>query len=60
MKVREAIRIVEEDGWVQVRTSGDHRIFHHPFKRGSVTIPGRLGGDLDAWLWSSIRRQAQL
>ena len=60
IKVREAIRIIEEDGWFHVRTRSSHRQFHHPAKRGTVTIPGKLGDDLSAWLWSRIRRQAQL
>jgi len=29
MKVREVIRLLEEDGWRQVRMSGSHRQFQH-------------------------------
>ena len=46
-KVREAIRLVEEDGWFWVRTRGSHRQYHHPVKPGTVTIAGRPGQDLD-------------
>ncbi|MYA50729.1 MAG: addiction module toxin, HicA family [Chloroflexi bacterium] len=59
-KVREAIRMVERDGWFLVRTRGSHRQFHHPTKPGTVTIPGRLGEDLRQWLWDEIRKQAGL
>jgi predicted RNA binding protein YcfA (HicA-like mRNA interferase family) len=38
MKVREAIRMIEEDGWYQVDTRGSHRQFKHPNKPGRVTI----------------------
>ena len=60
IKVRDAIRIVTADGWRLARTRDSHRHFHHPVKRGAVTIPGHPGDDLDPWLWSKIRRQAQL
>ena len=57
---REAIRIVERDGWFLVRTRGSHRHFHHAVKRGRVTIPGKLGKDLSESTWQSILRQAGL
>ena len=60
IKVREAIRIIEADGRYFIHFHGSHRQFKHPAKRGRVTIPGKPGDDLDAWLWSQIRRQAQL
>ena len=43
---REAIRIVERDGWYHVGTRGSHRQFRHPVKPGRVTIPGPLGREL--------------
>ena len=60
IKVRDAIRIVEADGWFLVYTRGSHRQFKHPVKAGKVTIPGKPGDDLDIWLWGKIRRQAQI
>jgi predicted RNA binding protein YcfA (HicA-like mRNA interferase family) len=38
MKVKEAIKLLEEDGWYQVRMRGSHRQFHHPSKPGTVTV----------------------
>ena len=60
IKVRDAIRRVEADGWFLVYTRGSHRQFKHPVKAGKVTIPGKIGDDLDIWLWGKIRRQAQI
>jgi predicted RNA binding protein YcfA (HicA-like mRNA interferase family) len=34
VKVREMIRLLEEDGWAQVRQRGSHRQFKHPVSRG--------------------------
>ena len=57
---REAIRVVEDDGWYHVGTRGSHRQFRHPAKPGKVTIPGKLGDDLSKKTWQSILKQAGL
>ena len=36
-KVREAIQLIERDGWQLVRTSGSHRQYRHP-----AIIAGRV------------------
>ena len=59
-RVREAIRIIERDGWFHVRTRGSHRQYHHPEKPGTVTISGNLGAELDTRRWYSILQQAGL
>jgi predicted RNA binding protein YcfA (HicA-like mRNA interferase family) len=58
VKVRKAIRLIEAAGWYWVRTTGDHRQYKHPTKKGTVTIPGKPGKDLHPKTWASIRRQA--
>ena len=60
MKVREAVRLLEVDGWYQVRTKGSHGQFKHPTKRGLVTVPGRPGDDLASGTLNSILKQAGL
>ena len=60
-KVREAIRIIESDGWVQVKSrSTSHRQFKHPTKPGRVTIAGKASDDLAPKTFDSILRQAGL
>ena len=59
-KVREAIRIVEQDGWQFDRRNGSHRIFKHPVKPGNVVIPGHPGDDVPRGTWGNILRQAGL
>ena len=39
-KVREAIKLIEADGWREVTTKGSHRQFKHATKAGRVTIAG--------------------
>ena len=60
MKVRDAIKRVERDGWVLVRQTGSHRQYHHPSKPGTVTIAGKPALDLDPKTERSIRTQAGL
>ncbi len=60
MKVREAIRIIESDGWYQVRMKGSHRQFKHDAKIGLVTVPGKLKDDLAPGTLSSLLKQAGL
>ncbi|HUP61264.1 MAG TPA: type II toxin-antitoxin system HicA family toxin [Thermoanaerobaculia bacterium] len=61
-KVREAIRMVEDDGWVQVKTSSgtSHRQYKHPTKSGRVTIAGKPNDDLAPGTFNSILKQAGL
>ena len=60
MKVRDVIRLIEADGWYQVRVRGSHRQFKHAAKRGLVTMPGHLGDDLATGTLNSVLRQAGL
>jgi predicted RNA binding protein YcfA (HicA-like mRNA interferase family) len=46
MKVREVIRMIEQDGWYVVATRGSHRQFKHAGKPGRVTIAGMPFDDL--------------
>jgi predicted RNA binding protein YcfA (HicA-like mRNA interferase family) len=60
MKVREAIRLTEADGWFLVATRGSHRQYKHPTKSGWVTIAGKLSDDLAPGTLNSILKQAGL
>ena len=39
MKVRDVIKVLEEDGWQYMYTNGSYRHFKHPQKPGKVTVP---------------------
>jgi predicted RNA binding protein YcfA (HicA-like mRNA interferase family) len=49
MKVRDIIRLLEQDGWYLKATKGSHRQYKHPTKPGRVTLPGHPGDDLALW-----------
>ena len=59
-KVRDAIRLLERDGWSLVRTRGSHRQFRNPGKPGTVTVAGKPGDDLAPGTWASIVKQARI
>jgi predicted RNA binding protein YcfA (HicA-like mRNA interferase family) len=60
MKVREVIKMLEDDGWYLARTKGSHRQFKHPEKAGTVTVSGNLGVDMPIGTLKNVLRQAQL
>ena len=60
MKVRDAMKRIELDGWRLARTRGSHRQYHHPVKPGTVTIRVILQADLDVKTERPILKQAGL
>ena len=60
MKIRDVIKLIEEDGWYQVDSKGSHRQFKHPIKSGRVTIAGHPGDDLAPGTLNSVLKQAKL
>lgn len=60
MKVRDVIDLVKKDGWYLVIIRGSHRQFKHEFKKGRVTIAGKLSDDIHPKTLNSILKQAQL
>lgn len=51
------IKMIEADGWCEVRTKGSHHHFKHPSKKGLVTIP-HPKKDLPSGTAKSILKQA--
>jgi len=60
VKVRELIRLLEDDGWFLVRTRGSHRQFHHPTKPGTVTVAGKPSLDIPPGTLKNALKQAGL
>jgi predicted RNA binding protein YcfA (HicA-like mRNA interferase family) len=60
VKVREVIRMLQDDGWTLVVTKGGHRQLKHPTKPGRVTVSGQLGDDMPKGTLASVKRQAGL
>jgi predicted RNA binding protein YcfA (HicA-like mRNA interferase family) len=60
MKVKELIELLEADGWFQVRMKGSNRQFHHPTKKGTVTVAGKPSIDIPPGTLNSALKQAGL
>ena len=60
MKIRDVIKLIEEEGWLLVATKGSHRQFKHETKPGRVTIAGHPGDDLAPGTLNSVLKQAGL
>ncbi len=59
-KVKDAIALIEYDGWYHVATRGSHRQYKHASKRGRVTVAGKPSDDLAPGTYASILKQAGL
>ena len=60
MKVRDIIKMIEDDGWYVVATRGSHRQYKHQTKLGRVTIAGNLNHEIAPGTLNSIMKQAKL
>jgi predicted RNA binding protein YcfA (HicA-like mRNA interferase family) len=60
MKIRDVIKLIEDDGWYLVATRGSHRQYKHPTKPGRVTIAGHPNDDLAPGTLNSVFKQAQV
>ena len=58
--VREAIEVVEADGWRYIGSKGSHHHFKHETKTGKVTIPGQPKDVVPIGVWNNVKRQAGL
>jgi predicted RNA binding protein YcfA (HicA-like mRNA interferase family) len=56
LKVRDVIRLLEENQWRLTRMGGDHRVSRNPDGRTTV-VSGKLGDDVRPGTWKSILRQ---
>jgi predicted RNA binding protein YcfA (HicA-like mRNA interferase family) len=60
MKTRDVLKLIEEDGWYQVRQRGSYRQYRHPQKLGRVTVAGHPRDDVPPGTLNNILRQAGL
>jgi predicted RNA binding protein YcfA (HicA-like mRNA interferase family) len=61
MKIREILKLIEDDGWYLSRQKGSHRQYKHPSKKGLVTVAvHRLSDDIAIGTLRSILKQAQI
>lgn len=59
MKIRELLKILRKDGWVEKEQKGSHMQLIHPVKKGKVTLPIH-GGDIPKGTLNAIMKQAGL
>jgi predicted RNA binding protein YcfA (HicA-like mRNA interferase family) len=59
MTVREALKLLRDDGWFLYEQNGSHIQLKHPVKKGRVTVPDHKG-DLKKGTFHSILKQAGL
>lgn len=60
MKIRDIVKMLEDEGWSVVRQRGSHRQFKHGKKAGLVTVAGKPGDDVAPGTLNSILKHAGL
>jgi predicted RNA binding protein YcfA (HicA-like mRNA interferase family) len=61
MKVKEIIKLIENDGWRFNRQKGSHMVYTHPIKKGIVVVPNHgMNDDIKKGTEISILKQAGL
>jgi len=60
VKVRDVLRLLQDDGWFVIATRGSHRQLKHRIKPGRVTVAGQSSDDLAPGTLNSILKQAGL
>jgi predicted RNA binding protein YcfA (HicA-like mRNA interferase family) len=59
MKVRELLKLLKDDGWLEKEQKGSHLQLIHPIKPGKVTVPVHTG-DIPKGTLMAILKQAGL
>ena len=60
MKVRDVLKLIQDDGWYQVAQKGSHRQFKHSVKSGRVTVAGHPSQEMAKGTYGNILKQAGL
>jgi predicted RNA binding protein YcfA (HicA-like mRNA interferase family) len=60
VSIRQLVRLLEDDGWIEVRQKGSHRQFRHATKAGTVTVAGKPSADVPIGTLNSVLKQAGL
>jgi predicted RNA binding protein YcfA (HicA-like mRNA interferase family) len=60
VKIRDVVKMLEDDGWSVARQRGSHRQFKHTTKPGLVTVAGKASDDVAPGTLNSILKQAGL
>ena len=60
LTVREVVRMLEREGWREIRAKGSHRHFKHADRPSLVTVPGNQGKELAPETLNAILKKAGL
>lgn len=60
MKCSELLRLLRNDGWIEIRQSGSHIIMRHPTKIGQIPVPSHGSKEVKKGLLTAILKQADI
>ncbi|MDX1972022.1 MAG: type II toxin-antitoxin system HicA family toxin [Candidatus Sumerlaeia bacterium] len=59
MTAKQLLKLLEQNGWIQCRSKGSHRILRHPSNSEHICVPFHPG-DLPTGTLQKILKQANL
>jgi len=59
VKVKELLKLLKQNGWLEKNQKGSHLQLIHPAKQGKITVPIH-GGDIPIGTLNAILKQAGL
>ena len=60
MNARNIIKLLQSDGWYEIKQEGSHKQFVHATKKGKVTVPFHGAKDIPKGTLHAILKQAGL
>lgn len=60
MKCSELLRLLQKNGWIEIRRSGSHIIMRHPTKTGQLPVPYHGSKEVKKGLLTAILKQADI
>jgi len=58
MNAKQVIRLLEENGWIEVRQKGSHRIFKHPTITDNIPVADHGNKDIPIGTLKAILKKA--
>jgi predicted RNA binding protein YcfA (HicA-like mRNA interferase family) len=58
MKYNELLKLLTENGWVEIRQKGSHKILSHPTGTENITVPYHSGKEVKKGMFQAILKKA--
>lgn len=60
MKYNELLKLLIDNGWIEIRQKGSHKIFSHPATGENISVPYHSGKEVKKGMLQSILKKARI